>query len=332
VIVSLKIDVDTKQGYLEGVPRLAETLGELGAPATFCVAMGPDCSGRALRRFFTKRGFLSKMLRTRALSTYGWRTVLYGTLLPAPLITASDPQILRDLDEAGFEVIPHGWDHVSWHDFLTRWGPERTREEFDKACAEYEKHLGRPCHAFASPGWQATDASLLVEEERGLVYSADVRGWRPFFPLVAGRRLSVLQLPTTLPTVDELLGRRDLAGMDARDYLLDLLRKPPTPLRPADSAEERASRPDAGPTAAGGQPTGAGAIHVFTLHAEVEGGPWLEQFRYIVARLQDEGVRFMTLRELAQAVQAGGEVPAGRVVMGTLPGRAGQVAYQEGYV
>ena len=37
-----------------------------GVPASFFVAMGPDHSGRAIRRLFTHKGFLQKMLRTGA--------------------------------------------------------------------------------------------------------------------------------------------------------------------------------------------------------------------------------------------------------------------------
>ena len=43
--------------------------------------MGPDNSGRAVRRFFTQKGFARKMLRGGALRLYGLRTALYFLIL-----------------------------------------------------------------------------------------------------------------------------------------------------------------------------------------------------------------------------------------------------------
>ena len=91
-ILGLKVDVDTLRGYREGVPNLLGLLEELSVKASFFFSMGPDNSGKALVRVF-RPGFLEKMRRTSAVSTYGWRTLLYGTLLPAPLIVESAPGI-----------------------------------------------------------------------------------------------------------------------------------------------------------------------------------------------------------------------------------------------
>lgn len=322
VRICLKIDVDTLQGYLVGVPRMAAVLGRLGVRATFCVAVGPDRSGRAIRRLFTRRGFLRKMLRTRAPSTYTWRTLLYGTLLPAPLIAAGTPRILKDLRAAGHEVIPHGWDHVSWHDFLRRWDANRTRRELDLACDTLERHLGEPCQAFASPGWQATDASLLAEEQRGLLYAADVRGWAPFFPLVGRRATSVLQLPTSLPTLDEMIGRPDLRDVDLLEYLLAAMREPARPARQVKAAS------DSAPSFA----APADSAHVFTAHAEIEGGTWASFFEQLVSGMLAAGARFLTLGELAAAVRRERTALTGGVVDVELPGRAGTVACQAGFV
>ena len=93
--------------------------------------MGPDNSGRAILRVFRNRGFLSKMFRTKAVSMYGTRTILSGTLLPSRPIALSFPGIIRDLKARGFEVGVHGYDHVRWQDHLDRhrrgWRAQRTR-------------------------------------------------------------------------------------------------------------------------------------------------------------------------------------------------------------
>ena len=52
--IGLKVDVDTLRGTREGVPRLAALLKKHGADATFYFSVGPDHTGRAMRRVFRK--------------------------------------------------------------------------------------------------------------------------------------------------------------------------------------------------------------------------------------------------------------------------------------
>ncbi len=54
-----------------------------GVDATFYFSVGPDHTGRALRRVFRK-GFAQKVARTSVLKHYGLKTLLYGVLLPGP--------------------------------------------------------------------------------------------------------------------------------------------------------------------------------------------------------------------------------------------------------
>ena len=86
--VALKVDCDTYIGTREGIPALLDVFARRGIRATFFFTLGPDRSGVAVRRFFTRKGFLKKMWKSRAGSLYGFPTVVYGTLLPAPRIGA----------------------------------------------------------------------------------------------------------------------------------------------------------------------------------------------------------------------------------------------------
>lgn len=309
-IIALKIDVDTLEGYLRGVPALLELFERLGIAATFCVTAGPDCSGRAIRRVFTRPGFLRKMLRTGAVSMYGPRTLMYGTLLPAPRVIARKPELVRQAREAGHEVIPHGWNHVDWHDFLLRWDAVRTGHELELACHEVEHASGEPCRAFAAPGWQATDNSLLAQAARGMRYSADTRGWAPFYPVIGGQRLRTLQMPTTLPTLDELAGRPDLRGTDLLEHVHSLILSPPA--LPGQEPPRRVPP----------------LVHVYTGHTEVEGRDWLGWFETLLRRLRDDGFAFLTLDELATWVESRDLPGEGGIVQGELPGRAGTVTCQ----
>ena len=92
--IALKVDVDTLRGTLEGVPSLLRMLARRKTRATFLFSLGPDHTGRALKRIF-RPGFLAKVRRTSVGSNYGLKTLLYGTLLPGPDIGRRAPTWTR---------------------------------------------------------------------------------------------------------------------------------------------------------------------------------------------------------------------------------------------
>jgi peptidoglycan/xylan/chitin deacetylase (PgdA/CDA1 family) len=228
------------------------------------------------------------MLRTNPFRLYGVQALFAGTLLPARPVGAGAPGLLRDIAAAGHEVAPHGWDHFGWQDRVDRFDASTLRSELTAAARAYEAALGTPPAASAAPGWRMTEAALLVQEELGLAYATDVRGRAPFRPRVDGGPLKTIQLPTTMPTMDELLGRVP----DVEGAL----------------------------TAALGD-----GLNVFTLHAEVEGGPLIERFAAWLGQLRRTGRPCLRLRELAEAARAE-RVPEHAVVRGHVAGRSGWVA------
>src|SRR5690349_13169591 len=218
--IALKVDCDTLEGTRDGVPRLVEILGARGIRATFYFTFGPDRSGVAALRVLRQRGFLTKMVRSRAASLYGWRTMLSGTLLPAPSIARGAAEAMRAAAAAGHETGVHGWDHVGWHDGLDRMAPERVADEYRRAHVEYLRIFGKPARTSAAPGWTVSARSLEVQEERSLHYASDTRLGTPFFPSAGGgRAFETLEIPSTLPTLDETLAWPELSGDAAqRDY------------------------------------------------------------------------------------------------------------------
>jgi undecaprenyl phosphate-alpha-L-ara4FN deformylase len=296
VEVALKIDVDTHQGLELGVPRLATMLESEGVAASFYITMGPDNSGRAILRVFRNRGFLSKMFRTKAVTMYGARTILSGTILPSRPIALSFPGIIRDLRVRGFEVGVHGYDHVRWQDHLDDIGDVGIRNELGDAFEAYRAILGEPSKSFAAPGWRTNDAALIALDAMGLEYRSDTRGVEPYRCVVEGGILATPEIPTTLPTLDEVMGRRDLRDDAAvRDYYLGQC------------------RPD--------------ALNVHTIHAETEGMGQLDSFTALIRALKERGAKFVQLREVAWRLNRA-ELPACEVVRTTLPGRAGWISSQ----
>jgi peptidoglycan/xylan/chitin deacetylase (PgdA/CDA1 family) len=298
VTLGLKVDVDTYRGMDEGVPRLMRIFSAHGIHASFFISMGPDNSGKALLRFFTKRGFLKKMVRSHAVGMYGIRTALSGTILPARQIARSFPHLFRTLAERGHEVGVHGYDHVRWHDRLPRMSYEETREEIEKACGLFKEIMGCEPDSSAAPGWTCSPHQLAIQDTLTMRYHSDSRGECPFFPVMNGTSHRHLQIPTTLPTLDELLGSAECRSAD-------------------DLARSYAERITTAPS------------HVLTIHAEAEGMGWAEWFDKLLGELAGKGVTFIRLREIADAALADpARVPRCELRMGEIPGRAGQVSLQ----
>src|SRR5258707_3615171 len=208
--IGLKVDVDTLRGTREGVPRLMTLLRKLGLDATFYFSVGPDNTGRAMRRVFRK-GFAQKVARTSVLEHYGLKTLLYGVLLPGPDIGRSAGGVMRSVHDAGFEVGLHTYDHVRWQDYVAEATVDWTRAEFERGLQAFERVFGFLPQSHAAAGWQINAHGLALEQEYGLRYASDTRGGPPFFPMPAQGTTSCPQRPTTLPTFDQVLV---LAGGD----------------------------------------------------------------------------------------------------------------------
>jgi len=203
--IALKVDVDTLRGTQEGVPTLLRLFDDAGIRATFLFSLGPDHTGRALKRIF-RPGFLRKVRRTSVASHYGLRTLLYGTLLPGPHIGRRCKAVMRSVVAAGHEVGIHCYDHVKWQDYVAHKDSAWTRHEMALARQAFADVFGKEARIHGAAGWQMNTAAFQLEQEFGFDYASDCRGQHPFVPVVEGREIACPQLPTTLPTLDELIG------------------------------------------------------------------------------------------------------------------------------
>jgi peptidoglycan/xylan/chitin deacetylase (PgdA/CDA1 family) len=292
--IALKIDVDTYRGTREGVPRLAAALERAGARATFLFSVGPDHTGRAIKRVF-RRGFLGKVRRTSVTQHYGIRTLLYGVLLPGPHIGRRCGGVMREVARRGFEVGVHTYDHVKWQDGVAGASEPWTRQQLALAREEFTHVFDRLPEAHGAAGWQVNGSLPRLERELQFRYASDTRGTCPFMPLAEGVEVAVPQLPTTLPTLDELIGREDLGGMEPVEHLLAL--------------------------------TQDGGNQVFTLHAELEGGAYLAGFERLLAAWRARGFELTDLGSCARSLDVA-RLPRCPIVSGTVAGRSGTLAVQ----
>ncbi len=258
-MISLKIDVDTHDGMRDGVPRLLDCLRRHQVHATFFLAFGPDRSGLAAVKALRSPRFLRKMLTTGAPSLYGWRTMLSGTLLPPRPVAAAFPDLVRRIEAEGHETAVHAWDHRDWQDNLSTFSDSRICKHLDRACAAFRAATGHDPSGIGAPAWMTTERSLMLQEAYPFRYASDLRGGPPCRLVVRGHTLRIAQFPGTGRCLEELLA----TGVRERGAIIAALL---ADLRSCPYAQR-----------------------VLTLHAEVEGGPFMDVLEAVLPAIADLG-------------------------------------------
>ena len=277
--IALKIDVDTYHGTQTGVPALAEMLRNAGAQATFFFSLGPDRSGRASGPESLKRH-------------YDLSTRLYGRLLPAPDIGTRCADILRQTHQSGFEAGIHAWDRTLWEEEILEAGGDFAESAMEKAGKRFATLFGTAPEAHAAAGWRMNRHALRLTQRKGFSYASDCRGNHPFLPVIDGELIDCPQIPTTLPTLDEIL-------------VLD----------PGITPEQAVDRIFQLSTAIPGD-------HVFTLRAELEGIRFTAAFERLLGQWKNSGHIPVALRDIRASLKVE-DLPRHSVEFSPLPGRAG---------
>lgn len=290
--VGLRIDVDTLRGTRRGVPRLLETLAKHGVTATFFFCVGPDNMGRHMWRLFDPR-FAWKMLRSNAAGLYGWDIALAGTFWPGRSIARHCAREILAADNAGHEIGLHGWDHHRWQARADRMSVDQLRSQVALGVDALTDVLGHAPVCSAAPAWKCNDLVIEAKQSFDFVYNSDCRGQSIFVPVVDGFEGTV-QVPTTLPTYDETIGRGGVTPDTYNGHLLDLVRED--------------------------------GLNVLTIHAEVEGIVCAELFDAFLAAGRARGIEFVPLGRL---LEEGVEFERARVKSAPVPGRAGTVGWQQ---
>ena len=293
--IGIAVHVDTYEGMKRGVPALLDLFRKKGIRASFFVPMGKDHTGWTVKRVFTRKGFLKKAGRVGVLSTYGVKTLMYGLLLPGPKIAEQNMAVMGRIGNEGHELGIHGSDHVFWHDHIKGFSRERTEQEVERLLSTYKELTGVDTLSFAAPGWMINPHVLRCFQEKGLAYSSDTRGRGPFYPQMGAEKFTVLQMPTTLPTLDEVVG---VAGTDTTTlvkYYLDALTE---------------------------------GLNILTVHTELEGKHWIGFLEMVIEEALQRGFTFSRLIDIAAAYSEKPGVPLCTVEYGYVEGRAGEVCLQ----
>ncbi|HEX8478949.1 MAG TPA: polysaccharide deacetylase family protein [Telluria sp.] len=300
----LKIDVDTYRGTREGVPNLVRMLQRHQAHATFLFALGPDHTGRAMKRAL-RPGFFSKVARTSVVEHYGLKTLLYGVLLPGPDIGREAAIEMRSAHEAGFECGIHTWDHVAWQDQVRGKDADWTVRMMRHSAARYRHVFGIPAPTHGAAGWQMNDSAFAELDAAGYRYASDGRAALQDNgalrdPAMGPYRMApggAIQMPTTLPTLDELLGRTiDGVTLTADNIAAHVLALTADPVRD----------------------------HVYTLHAELEGQKLAPIFDQLLSGWQAQGYHLASMADYHDRIKDL-PLPLRRPGWGHVPGRSGEL-------
>lgn len=294
--IAIRIDVDNLRPALVGVPRLTDVLKAQAAGASFVFNVGPDRSGRRSERLIS-RGMPAYCWRTRGIRDFGFGAYFYGTLLPAPEIGTRSETIIRGLHDAGFETGIRSYDQIEWRVSAPSRDATWTEKQMTLACSRYQDIVGEPARLHAAAGWQMSRHSYRLTQRLEFAYSSDTRGTHPFVPVYQAEVISCPQLPTTLPTMDELVATPGFSRTQLVPHLLSLTE----------------------PSASWG--------HVFSANAAFEGLKLLAEFEQLLQSWREQGHEIVSLRDYMLSFDTR-ELPYHEVVTGSIPGRPGTVAMQ----
>ena len=213
--IALKIDVPTEAGATTGVPRLLALFERYQVTATFFFAM----------EFGGGRGLMRKA------------AALFGKGFSPAM---SLEEALAATAEAGHEIGLLGNEAGLWRRQAAFADADWTRHQLALGMERFEQLTGHAPDRFAAPYWQPNAHLLGMEERRRFSFASDVRGKYPFYPQLHNIVSRCPQIPTTLPTLHEMLAQPEVTPANVHEHLyaesLHLL--PHGHVYSADAAEE----------------------------------------------------------------------------------------------
>jgi len=271
--IALKIDVPTLSAATVGVPRLLKLLEEYQVTASFFFAVEYSAQGKGLVK--------------KAASLLAKRPKAEMSLQEAMLAVA----------DAGHEIGLMGFDADIWRKQVAFADADWTSHQLALGMETFEQLLGHAPNRFAAPGWQVNAHLLAMEERLEFRYASDVRGKYPFLPSLHNVVSLCPQIPTTLPTLSELLLRSDIEADKVHEYLY---------------AESRHMLPHG---------------HVYSANADNEGVRHLDFMEKMLVMWKGQEGSLRTLGEIRRELKPE-QLPVHQIGWGEVPGRREHLAMQ----
>jgi peptidoglycan/xylan/chitin deacetylase (PgdA/CDA1 family) len=164
------------------------------------------------------------------------------------------------------------------------------------AVQRFREVFGEDPTVHGAAGWQMNAHAYRRTQSLGFRYASDTRGTHPFIPVIRAEIVGCPQFPTTLPTLDELIGLDGVTAANVADALLE---------RTARDIQD----------------------HIYTLHAELEGMKLAPAFDKLLAGWKAQGYELVAMRDLvSQELPA--KLPLHSVIEAPVAGRSGTLAAQ----
>ena len=176
-IVAARIYADSISGYRDGVPRWLDLMNSLGARGSFFFGMGSESTGSAI----------SKLFKTEQ------------------NIVAAAPGILRDAYRRGQDCGIYGWNPKEWETRFEKLKDTTIESNIRRAIELFARRAGVRPSGFASPGWRTSYISLRIQDEMRFRYCSDTFGLYPYLPRISWKKFSTVQIPSTLPPLENVL-------------------------------------------------------------------------------------------------------------------------------
>lgn len=274
--VAFRIEVNTLAGALHGLPALLDLLDQYKIKGCFLFSLGADYSNHLLKDILPS-GLIQH--------------------LPAPIIGEKARGNLRAVAEAGHEVGITAYTPFNWEEDVAFRDEAWTKGEVYRAVEAFESIFEQmPCY-YGAKGWQVNSHLIKLEQELGFQFATDVRGRTVFLPELLGVHSSCPQIPTTLPTLDELLRKDDVPNEKIHEFLF---------------AESQRILPHG---------------EVFSLSAEREGIELLPVFENLIVMWKGMQWDFKTMQELLQTVDTT-EIPSHQIGWGEVEGADSHMVMQ----
>ena len=166
-----------------------------------------------------------------------------------------------------------------------------------------------PARTHGAAGWQMSKHALRLTQEMGFDYCSDGRALpeeaTPHFPVVNAEIIDCPQIPSTLPTLDEMIGLDGCAESNVHEHLLKLTETTPHVIAAQTPMD----------------------AHVFTLHAELEGMRLLPVFEKLLAGWKAQGYELVATESIYQNLDRL-HLPYFSASYGTVAGRSGNLLVQ----
>ena len=267
MVLALKIDVATLVGARQGVPALIELLKKNEVGASFLFNLGRD-ETRALVHSVFHSGLGKKIARL-----LGSKTNCLGVFSPTYWTPSRDlgkhcSDVIHQVRAAGFDIGIHSYDPVAWHGANLE-NAERACSAINRSFKRYQEIIGEPPRVHSAGGWRMNHHAFRATQRLGLDYSSDTRGISPYVPLINAEIVACPQLPTTLPTLDEVI-RSGVGNVDAVvDRLCHIDHKP----------------------------------QIYTARAELEGIALLALLEKLIIKWREEGFDIVSLNRYVDEIE-----------------------------